>query len=615
MNKAKRLVASACVIVWLATLVSGCAIINEIKAVGDSPEAVDAVALIDNEGSLWHIASSGKNVKAREAAVSKMNNLQDLILVIRKENTWYPESVKVAAAKRVLALGMVGNACEDHDFINSIAEGAFFSTDVRVATVGYMSEYQLREIINNISTDTDTRLVALKRLMVLDEHSAECCIRDIVTQPVPMTKITEVKKSGGKNIQTESVSPQTDFFEKLLEGEVPDKVLMRIATTKGIDTDIRERALEKIQSQEVVSLVAYGMSNIEFHSRDLFSKGDSAEEAIIKKAIARLSDNKILAKFIKETWFFKKYDRGPYDDYRILAVERMTDDSLLSKIAVGEHNADVAMVALRKIRNDVIRESVEAQSVLMYGTDENCKAKVFEDFYVKDKGGALKFMKDEIAGISEDVPKLGMVPVLASLGDVDILWASMSYLTDAGKAPHAELSPYNQKKYRAAEKRIFELTENSLVGDVAVLQSEAERLMALAKNMKDRCVIGGYYVGMPLRDFCLLNKIGRANPVCQSLDYDENKKCPIVKVLVFDAKSLYMTTGLEQSQLFLHLPSKLGVAPFEFGMTKVSVGQDWFTNEYKVSGGETYYKSETVAKNAYLLFWKKQGKLVVSNIE
>lgn len=28
MNKAKRLVASACVIVWLATLVSGCAIIK-----------------------------------------------------------------------------------------------------------------------------------------------------------------------------------------------------------------------------------------------------------------------------------------------------------------------------------------------------------------------------------------------------------------------------------------------------------------------------------------------------------------------------------------------------------------------------------------------------------
>ena len=167
--------------------------------------------------------------------------------------------------------------------------------------------------------------------------------------------------------------------------------------------------------------------------------------------------------------------------------------------------------------------------------------------------------------------------------------------------------------YKVYEQQIVGLSKDRLDEIVALTQNHANML---AKGGK-ACVIGNYYVGMPLQSFIALNKVQDVK--AKALDWKLNAagKRFVVDGMSFDSRSLFKATGLEKSQVRFDLPRKLGIAAFEIEMTEVKHNRNYFAEAMgsydfnTVSGGDIYYQSENQAKGVVITVWEKSGRLVM----
>lgn len=116
MNRLHVNVALACAAMALGTMLSGCAVMT---AMGESPEAVNAVQGISNQDWLRQVAMRGQREDARIAAIKKLdqvNTLEELVCS-GKEN----KDIRLAAFDRLVALDKVEQLLEDDDFAETIA--------------------------------------------------------------------------------------------------------------------------------------------------------------------------------------------------------------------------------------------------------------------------------------------------------------------------------------------------------------------------------------------------------------------------------------------------------------------------------------------------------------
>ena len=165
--------------------------------------------------------------------------------------------------------------------------------------------------------------------------------------------------------------------------------------------------------------------------------------------------------------------------------------------------------------------------------------------------------------------------------------------------------------------KIDALPKDKLDKLVTTMIAQSKKLAAEGKT----CLVGNYYVGMPVLGFMALNKAQDVKAMLMGWKMDAEGKHVIVSKMAFDSKNLYKATGLERSEVSHKLPSKIGLPPFDISVTKINIDRNTsdmnavseyfgdYSNSFKISGGDVYYRSDSEAKGVRLLYWKEAGRL------
>ena len=88
-------------IVSCTVLLSGCALMDASTAMGEGKEAEEAVLRLDDQRAIEEVSLQGKNIKARVAAIGKLNNVSRLEWFISDDQ---PAELSIAAFQRIVAL-------------------------------------------------------------------------------------------------------------------------------------------------------------------------------------------------------------------------------------------------------------------------------------------------------------------------------------------------------------------------------------------------------------------------------------------------------------------------------------------------------------------------------
>ena len=213
---------------------------------------------------------------------------------------------------------------------------------------------------------------------------------------------------------------------------------------------------------------------------------------------------------------------------------------------------------------------------------------------------------------------------MAAISDMKLLY-DLSVTADydgsnSGRTASLDVAKELKKAMlRSLSAKVDALPKEKLDKLVAAMIEQSKKLGKEGKT----CLVGNYYVGMPVLGFMAPNKTQDVKAMLMGWKMDAEGKHVIVSKMAFDSKNLYKATGLERSEVRLKLPPKLGVPSFDFKMTKINIDRNTsdmnavseyfgdYSNSYNISGGDVYYRSDSEAKEVRLLYWKEAGRLDV----
>lgn len=362
----------------------------------------------------------------------------------------------------------------------------------------------------------------------------------------------------------------------------------------SVPFSIRKRIFSWLKDEEVIQKVLDAAAQ---ETRgDAMKKSPESNTVKFAKYLLTHTTQEALANFIQAKiyeWSFKPF--------LVAAVNNISDDTLLEKIAESSPMSDVVLAAARRVKGPsgkFLLDKAEAR----YESDIQKRVDALLRVYAVDLKEAYSIVCFHNAKI------------VSSITDKDVLMGLFKLNQDDKGALADDVARHLKDGiYKVYEQQIVGLSKDRLDEIVALTQNHAN---LLAKGGK-ACVIGNYYVGMPLQSFIALNKVQDVK--AKALDWKLNAagKRFVVDGMSFDSRSLFKATGLEKSQVRFDLPRKLGIAAFEIEMTEVKHNRNYFAEAMgsydfnTVSGGDIYYQSENQAKGVVITVWEKSGRLVM----
>lgn len=589
----------------LISFSTGCesirAIIDYETACGNGPNAEEAAARLTDEADLRRVIVNGQNEKARIAAMKKSTDEQLFKRFVCSAEA--SPDMRLMAFQRLVELGAADRlVAEDSDFADVVLTGRVsdktrFRYGVSTSTQGSVSSGNVPSL--GFPVAYRLKVIAAEK----DRPSRESLTAVVLDDTAPIeVRLVAIRK----------VELSRDAFVELLKRAGDDGNPMRTEHDQLIKAYLDAG---NVRSTDVADAVCgkYGMESVPLSVRKrVFSwlkDGEDIQEVLA--AAARKSQDPDAVKFARyliahtrqETlanFIQAKRHEWDFKSFLVEAVNNISDDTLLEKIAESSSIGDVVLAAARRIKGPsgkVLLDKAEAR----YESDARKRVEALLRVYAVDPKEAYSI----VCSSRHDVNAITDKDVLMGLFKLN--------QDDKGSSADEVAQHLKDGIYKVYTQQIDGLSKDRLDEIVALTQNHAK---LLAKGGK-ACVIGNYYVGMPLQSFIALNKVQDVKAKALDWKLDANGKRFVVDGMSFDSRNLFKATGLEKSQIRFALPRKLGIAAFEIEMTEVKYNRNYFAEAMgsydfnTVSGGDVYYQSENQAKGVAITVWEKSGRLVM----
>lgn len=615
---------SALLIALLAgVMITGCAIIDEQIAMGSDPSAEEATQRITNDQSLERISLNSQNEKARILAVKKLKNEERLLEFLSSADT--APAVRITAFNRLVELGIAekligkdGNKQGQDRYrdrfldvlVKGIGSDITFPEEWRIKAVKAYDRFDdvLKEVVMDDRAPVRVRIAAIKKTRLKEREYIK-----ILT--------AAVDKNNPSRADYESLARAYLSKEATTDNDMRNGMS---AMDKGIDNIIcnyhdldvslnaRKLAFSCLRREEDICAVLMDIARIE---RDTDSSNMKADDTDLAKYVLEKTDQKLIEKFFL---YIQKYnvDEGTMLPFLLEASKRITDETMLMKIADNDRLRDnapkVARECVKRIKSPQFKKSCDA---VLAQCGENAKecAEALVRLYPVAPARAYEIAKRYLDD-KENQRIMAIEDITTLVGLVK--------LAKKDKSGSDNWIDKRERKFKdgllnCVKRQVKAMTDESLGKLVETSKAKALEL----SRSGNVCVIGNYYLKMPALCFIALGNTQDVKATPLDWEWEEENKQVIMTEIAFDSKNLYKATGLEKTEAKFGLPSKLGIARFEVGMTKVRYNRNYFAEAMgsydfnTVSGGDIYYRSETQAKNVVLLLWEKSGQLVMSQPE
>lgn len=596
----------------LIAFTTGCesirAIIDYETACGNGPNAEEAVTRLTDEADLRRVVVNGQNEKARIAAMKKSTDEELFKLFVCSVEA--SPDMRLMAFQRLVELGAADRlVTEDSDFADVVltgrvsdktrsrygvptsTRGAVSSDDI--PPLGFPVAYRLKVIAAEKGRSSRESLTAV----VLDD-TAPIEIRLAAIRKVELSRdaFVELLKRAG-----DDGNPMRTEYDQLIKayldaGNVRSTDVANAVCGKygmgSVPLSVRERLFSWLKDEEAIQNI---LSDIAWDIQDALTKAPELEVVKFAKYLFMHAKQESLAKFVQ-----RYKHNSQIVSFLVEAVNNISDDTLLEKIAESSSIGDVVLAAARRIKGPsgkVLLDKAEAR----YESDARKRVEALLRVYAVDPKEAYSI----VCSSRHDVNAITDKDVLMGLFKLN--------QDDKGSSADEVAQHLKDGIYKVYTQQIDGLSKDRLDEIVALTQNHAK---LLAKGGK-ACVIGNYYVGMPLQSFIALNKVQDVKAKALDWKLDANGKRFVVDGMSFDSRNLFKATGLEKSQIRFDLPRKLGIAAFEIEMTDVKYNRNYFAEAMgsydfnTVSGGDVYYQSENQAKGVAITVWEKSGRLVM----
>ena len=637
----------------VGALLSGCALVNENIALGDGKEAAEAAMRLEDPQSLERVSIDGRNLKARIIAVGKLNDLSSLCRFVKDARQ--PGELRLAAFQRIVALGKA----------EAVLKGKTDSkgeSDDLDSLLNKIVDSELNEIIvfgkrcsdknAPLAFPEEWRIKAMQYDDSVFQHSREANSEFLLDQSMPMSvrkaaigKIELEAKGVAQllNAAADEQNPGHADYRVLVEGflvskqcheGIPGSIIAEHGNV-GVPVSIGAKKLlfsfiknEKALADTLKSALWAAIEDEENGSKD------SEKIQFFKWAFATAKNPKVIAEIIRIPGTSKEkilqdliYMANCIDDDTVLADLLAKDSDLKSRNVYSP----LVEAIVSRIKDPQIKKDAGTLALAYNAVDPKKRAKALVEVYAKSPekayGVAMEWFSTEHydgnvkgSAIAGEVRDLATLAGLVAICKKDL--ASRSYTSEINLLKSV-LRGLNGGIMNTLLECVNGLPKEKLDKLAAAMKARSEKMDKEGKT----CVIGNYFVGMPLGGFIALNKTQDIKAFPLDWEMDPKTRHIVMSKFGFDSKNLYKATGVEKSNVFLTLPEKIGVAKFEKGRTKVEVerrddlqaqlseGFGDFSNSFNVSGGDIYYRSETQAKGVVLLYWKESGELVLESLK
>ena len=623
----------------MSVIIMGCTIVNEQIAKGNGSSAEEAVQRITDDRSLENVSLYGQNEKARVLAVKKLNNIERLFQFVG-DFFHTPPSVREAALDRLIELGIaekiIANKLKrDVKYSEKYRNGLYHAlirpdgpSDLErrlngmpirgnTSKVNFPEEWRIRAFqtwdgigylheINEVALDKTEpikiRIAAIKRARFSNNEFAKI-LKDAANKDNPA-------RIDNENLVRAYCSSRESASD-----------ISNILGNKMFPLESRKLAFSCLQKEDDIIDAFW---NIASTMKESQVNGSPQEGDGIKLARYALEKTKpkTIERFFNSLKVNRRYGMDTLVPFMIEASKRISDEAFLVSITEwldGKFSVDeFARVVAKRIKNPKFKKNRDAL-LAKNGKDIKECVDAFVSLYSVDPARAYEVIsiwqiKDKVRGSGWDDDKQEYKYITA-VEDVNIL-AGLIKLNKNGRSEE-------QRRYL----KVGFLNRLKL-HLMALPQEERNQVVEVAMNRAQDisksgnvCVIGNYYLKMPVLHFIALSTTQDSKAVPMDWEWDEESKQVIMTEIAFDTKNLYKATGLEKTEVKFRLPSKLGMPNFEVGMTKIQYNRNYFAESMgsydfnTVSGGDIYYRSESQKKNVVLLLWEKSGQLVMSQPE
>ena len=604
-------------------LISGCAAFDAGIAQGKGEEAEAAVMRLDAiKHQMWlrEISLRGKNPKARALAIGRLDssgeNIENLCSIVMSRNTKEPAELRVAAFERLVALGKAEELLSRH---GNLAELVAFG-----------------EKGNSMSFAEEWRIKAM-------EHVAQCRPEFLLDPNVPVS----IRKSAVDKI-SRSGSNYADVYVRLLNaasdesnaGHGDCKVLISCLPYDNETVKVFSRADVSFAARQLLfSMLKDEKLQYEALDKILWNAKGDAEDGIdnrlFKWAVANTRNAKMLGKLVNSTIEALYISEEEKAKKLVEVVNCIDDDDVLIDI-LNNNNPTIrresklsplAMAALSRIKNQTKRKALEPRIMAYNAPDVKTRVDALSDVYVTDPQEAYKIVTEWFSSENRKGNMKG-AEITGGIRDLKTLVGLMAICR----------KDLDSREWKTEIDSVNQILEGIKDG---ILNTMSENVDGLSNEEKDKliagaivraeemvkagktCVVGNYYVGMPVVDFIALSKLRDIKASLHNFDVTTANDEPVVKCFSLDSKNVYKATGVEKSECAYKLPRVLGIAMFKANVTKikrnnsVSTQISEYSGDYSSSftGGDLYLESENQDKGIAVTLWDKSGNLVFRALE
>ena len=577
---------------------TGCTLINQNIAMGDGADAEEAVARLDNQEALENVSLYSQNLNARIKAVGKLNNLDRLTSFIKDEDK--PTELRLAAFQRIVALGKAEAV---------LRKGSSLNKTIVFGTIAFPDEWRIKAMHWNSSIFRDSH----------DDNAEFLCNQSISmnVRKESLGKI-ELDSKGYAKLLEEAVKPGRDDCAELIRRYQPHSSFMCVIMR---DAKVPDRAkmlaFSAIKDEEVlVTALKQALCGAE---------DNPANATFFKWAVANAKNNKALGELVCNPGTFKKEVAAYLEE----TVRHIDDDEALLRIIDNDDIesesklASIALTAVSRLKDPEKRKTVGRIVAARNSLDMQTRVNAIVDVYAADPKSACEIVETWFTTEHYEGNLKG-ADITGKIRDMKTLLA----LIDA--CQKGDIRACRNEVLRGLKKGLL----NTMDERVSAMPKEkfdrlVSRMIDIAKKLDSEgktCVIGNYYVGMPLAGFIALNKTQKVKAVPMDWKLNAEINRIVISEFALDAKNLYEATGVEKSQVMFSLPHKLGIPPFKLGATKIKVERNYsfgaqmlesmgdYSNSINVSGGDVFYKCECQAKHVTVTYWDKSGILDVEEL-
>ena len=585
-----------------AVLISGCGIVDFNRAMGEGPEAEAAVQRLDGPNALEQVSLYGKNQKARALALSKINDLGRLRWFVMSGDE--PGELRVIAFNRLVALGKANDM-----FANESGFADVVLTDGNTehsmgrgkgphSPCGFPVEWRIKAAQSERINRDSLKKVALDSNMPMELRVA--AVQRGCLDAAESAAILDAASAGGDNEKLAFT-----LLPKVHENELLDLMSGRRCNAT---LNARKLAFKYLLSvpdfrkfnDRGNSVLSEAIEHALWGVKDEDKKDDNVK--FVKHVICETKDAKTLCRVVTADW----NQKIEYEEYLALAASQIKDDVMLVEILKHARYSSIKKAALAMLQDEKLKKKWGDIIEAKYADDPKMRGAALARVYAADPKEAYSLLWGWSSDVVEtDLKTLSGLLKLCKKDDTN------------SDYPRKKILPRIKKGLMAYTIRQVESMSSDKLGQLVKVQ--ADKAKKLASESKT-CVIADRYVGMTGIAFVALNKVVDVKSVPIDWDVDEGTGRVVMREIAFDSKNLYKATGVEKSKALFSLPSKLGLAPFEVGVTKLQYNKNEIAEYFgdfssSFSGGDVYYRSETQGKGVTALFWKESGQLILTAIE